>query len=99
MKVTLHIPTEQYGYIEFEREINDGEGSLAAAEYKSVAEAARKDAGTNVGIPDKEFNGIYDSYRTTGSFGLGADVFATMSEKQQTELQALRRSLARTNNK
>ena len=87
----LHIPTEQFGFVEVEL---GGDDALVAVDiYRRASSYARGESGN--GIPAKRFNEIYDTYRLEQKMEDGGDFWGDLSYIQQVELQALKRSFAR----
>lgn len=92
-KVIFRIPTEQYGYVEIEDDIDEGffDGEKLLEQYKSFKETFSENK--NVGLSDKEFNAFLDTYLFDGTGS--ADVYAAMNKTQQEFIQTLKRSLKR----
>jgi len=85
-KVKLHIPTEQYGYVEFEVEL---EPEDAIAHYNEIVRAAR--AGD--GLEKKEFDAFIDRYLEGEDNHI--EQYEKMNAEQKTIVQCIKRSLAR----
>lgn len=88
MKVIFHIPTEQFGFIEFEHEVEDIDE--AHGMYHSL-----KWGGT--GLSDKEFNAVIDEYLNTGTVIGGMEKYERMDTRQQDVVQVIKRALKRIN--
>ena len=83
-----HIPTETYGFIEFELE---GEAQDDVLAYKDL-QAAYKDGS---GLPQKEFNACLDTYIRTGKFEGGVECWENMNDFQRKVIGEVRKSLKR----
>lgn len=90
MITKLRIPTQdQYAYLEVEFE---GTTEEAFIEYKRVTAMVQG----GVGLTDKEFNAVLDEYLTTKTISNGADLYEKMNVSQQSTIQTIKRSHART---
>lgn len=93
MKIELHIPTVQYGFIAVELE--DATPEIVRATYDSYA-AAFKPQPINT-LPDKEYNTFIDNML------LGDDnhveTYNAMSPQQKDAVQVLKRALKRLKSK
>ena len=90
MKIKLHIPTEQYGFVEAEFEIKGDETPDEIAEkYYFIAKGFKQQEG----ITDKDFNGFLDKYLRENTGDL--ETYNRMSESQKNIIQAIKRSVKR----
>lgn len=95
MKHTIHTPTEQYGFVETEFEEN---GAETLQLHRAIVEAVK--GGTDaVGMDTKEFNGVLDELLTTNAITGDPGMMEKMNVEQQTIIQAVKRSRARTKEK
>lgn len=89
MKVTYHVPTEQYGFVEIE--LNGDRDSItledAVARYQSLKTAPGQ------GLDTKEFNQCLDRYVTDGTGE--TDAYLRMSKEQQAVIQELKKCFKR----
>lgn len=86
----LHIPTEQYGFVEVEF---DGTPEESLSEYRRLSKSATGGAG----LDTREFNTIIDQILSEKPF-VGDDIMAQiegMNIEQTETLQAIKRSKAR----
>lgn len=90
MKVKLHIPTETFGYIETEVEVE----TIGEALHLYDASVKLKIAPTE-GLTDKEFNRVVDEYLSTGSVKDGTNLWEQMSLPQREWFQTTKRAFAR----
>jgi hypothetical protein len=95
MKTIYRIPTEMYSFIEMEGDEESFE--VALEKYRQMTALVKGEVGE--GLDQKEMNRVYDEYRSTGQIADGAEVYEKMNATQRIEIQALKRSLARTKNK
>lgn len=93
MKILLHVPTEQYGFVSAEFDVPDG--TTDADEIKHQYELISKAFKTEVGIPEKEFNAMLDEYLSTKTIVNGQDRYEKLSPAQRDILQAIKRTYAR----
>jgi hypothetical protein len=91
MKITYHIPTEQYGFVELEAECTDVSSNDP---YELVARAVRGQGGA--GVSDLEFNRVLDKYLATKS--MTSEEYESLSSEQQKCIQMLKRAFKRINN-
>lgn len=90
MKITYHIPTEQYGFVEVEMDhsntrVNDFES------YEDIKSVVSHQSG--LGLEPKEFNDCLDRYVTDGTGE--TEVYLRMSKEQQAVIQELKKSFKR----
>lgn len=83
----IHIPTEQYGFIEADVE-NAQEAKIISDEIKSEFSD-----NSNGGLSKKEWNNSLDRYLSTQT--LLADDYARMNKFQIDVIQEIKRSLSR----
>lgn len=88
MKYSLHIPVEQYGFIQVD-DIETREEAIT--EYKRVA----KEFQDGVGIPDSEWRENLDEYITTGKLTNGGDFYENLSTAQKFVLNEIKKSIKR----
>lgn len=87
----LRIPTaDQYGYMNIQFR---GSADDAFAEYQWLIVMVKGGAG----LEPKEFNAVLDQYLTTGKISGDPGVCDQMNLDQQSIIQAIKRSRARTN--
>lgn len=84
MKITYHIPTEQYGFVELEKPLEEGD------EIMSYGEVKRSVYPNGDGLTDKEFNKALDRYLLEGD--MDSEAYAQMSEGQKDVIQCLKRA-------
>lgn len=96
MRISLHIPTEQYGFVAVEYE-SDGEVVYdeAAREYQKFADAFKPQP-VNA-LPKKDFDAHID--RMLSGENNHLEEFLKMSPQQQEVAQTIKRSIARLNYK
>lgn len=87
----VHIPTEQYGFIEAEVETPQ-EAKELSDEIKS---AFRERNGQ--GLDTKTFNKVIERYLTDGT--MEADMYAGMNKEQIDWVQVTKRAFARIKNR
>lgn len=87
MKVILHIPTEQYGFVAVE--VDDVSPDTAAETYRDYAEAFK----IKVGLNQKEWNTVLDSYINGNP--MNPDTYYAMSPEQQKIIQELKKCFKR----
>ena len=87
MKMLLHFPVEQYGFIEVEEDI----GSIEEA--FDVYHISAKFYKSGEGISVKDFNDALDTYlvKETGN----TEQYLSMSKQQQDVFQEIKKALAR----
>ncbi len=86
----LHIPTEQYGFLEVEF---DGSPEDAFAEYSRLTSIIK--GGT--GMDTKDFNKVVDELMSKNSISGDPGMVELMNAEQVMIIQAIKRSRARTN--
>ncbi len=85
MKITYHIPTEQYGFIEVE--YSETENTPAYEEVKNMFDTA------GPGLTPKEFNAVVDRYLNEAD--MDSELYASMNSEQKTIIQCLKRAFKR----
>ena len=89
MKITHHVPTEQYGFTEYE--VLDGEAM-------SYEEAKRMAVGAN-SLKETGFNAVLDKYVVSIKTGpVTSDEYERMNPLQKDLFQVIKRLSARKNN-
>lgn len=89
MKITYHIPTEQYGFVEIE-----AEGSLGESDsYETVKAFVVPKASPEEGLDQKEWNTALDGYLTLNT--MPSEVYERMSLKQKGLIQEIKKSIKR----
>jgi len=83
MKATCHWPTEQYGYVEIEKEVETAQEAL---EFYDSAKPA--------GLPRDEFNKIIDQ-ELLGTIQADPGVTEDMSAIQYATMQEIKKALKR----
>lgn len=97
MKVTLHIPTEQYGFVALELEVGakpislERESESVANLYQIYANAFKPKPINE--LPTKEWNRILDKYLDGG--GITEEEHASLSRQQRELLHELDKADAR----
>lgn len=94
MKITLHIPVEQYGFVAVEmegEEISEGNAEAVADLYRYYQDAFKEKNGA--GIPSKEYNTALDEYLTSNTGN--TETYLAMSPEQQRVFQEIKKSLKR----
>lgn len=94
MKIKLHIPTEQYGFVEVEAEANSVEEAIEA--YKATKSPELPDVaslGANGGLDTKEWQRTLDGYLSLGT--MPSDVYERMSVNQKQFVQEIKRAFKR----
>ena len=107
MKFKLHIPTEQYGFIEAEyddktkdqiRDAVSGYREIKAAWGKPEAVENGMGMTPGPGLKEKEFSAIIDKYLVDEN-GINSEEYALMNEDQWRVVQVLKKAKARANYK
>lgn len=93
MKITYRIPTEQYAYVEIERE----EETITPKEIRSTYYNLSQAFKPTVGMSDKEVDAWLDNMFLEK--GNSTDVWAKRSPEQEKWLKCIKRSLSRVANK
>ena len=89
MKIELHIPVEQYGFVSITTE--DTDPSETRDLYTRYAEAFKD----GMGVPDKDFNALLDEYVKSRQVVNGQELYEQMNGAQKAIIQALKRSYKR----
>jgi hypothetical protein len=87
MKITYHIPTEQYGFVEVEAECNDVASNDS---YEDVKRAISIQTKVGMGMDDTTFNKCLDKYLAGG--GLLSEEYEVMDGKQQWCIQQIKKA-------
>ena len=87
MKITLHIPTEQYGYCQAEFEADDM--NAVAHNYREIAKVFKSSGG----LPDKEYNAFID--RMLAGEDNHVETYQAMSDQQKDAVQVIKRAQKR----
>lgn len=101
MKITHHIPQEQFGYTEIEYEIgSEKEIVLDAIQSYHALKGAKQAqdseyASTVEGLPHLEWNKVLDGYLTVGT--MPSEVYEKMSKVQQGVIQEIKKHFKRVN--
>jgi hypothetical protein len=101
MKIKLHIPTEQYGFVEVEMEQNPqvpktpSEVVEDAIELYNTSKTSQNAPGD--GLDTKEFNRCVCEYLSTGELVGGSELYQQMSPSQQEWFQITKRAFKRMN--
>lgn len=101
MKVKLHIPTEQYGYVEIEMEPNPETFAKSPEEviqdafwfYNGSKKLQEASGSTTKGLAIKDFNMALDRYLTENK--MDSNLYQAMSPEQKSVCQEIKKSLAR----
>ncbi len=99
MKIKLHIPTEQYGFVEVEMEQNPevvktpSEVVEDAIELYNASKTPQNALGSELGV--KEYNRAVCEYLETGELKDGTELYQQMSPEQQKWFQTTKRAFAR----
>lgn len=92
MKYTLRIPTtEQYAYIEFNGDVDAAEEAVVA--YREITKMVTG----GVGMDTRDFNKVLDELMVKNSISGDPGMMEQMNIEQQSIIQAIKRSRARTN--
>lgn len=92
MKITYHIPTEQYGFVEVEHEHEEGVG---VESYEAVKAVLVPPTSPEEGLDQKEWNTALDGYLTLNT--MPSEVYERMSLKQKGLIQEIKKSIKRLN--
>lgn len=93
MKVTLHVPTEQYGFVAPEIE-TDGQTLSPAAYTAQVYFEFANMFKPKVGLPDKEWNKFVDRMLLEEE-GNHMEEYELMSEAQKSCVQVIKKAMKR----
>lgn len=92
MKITYHVPSEQYGFIELENEqieeLTPATAQMAVEGYKRLSEAVK----CGEGLPDKDFQ-AFVIRQLLGGEGNHIEEYNKMSEFQQKVVQENKKAL------
>ena len=96
MKVTYHIPTEQYGFVEVEYEKNIGDKEdLELSDYQTVKALVSPEMAVGQGLDTKVFNDALTEYMLTNELRGGLEFYNQMNEKQQFVFQEVKKAFKR----
>ena len=87
MKYKIHLPTEQYGFIEAETEDRDE----AMTEYRRIKKILN--GKQSVGLDDKTWRSVLDRYLKDGK--MEADKYSEMNTDQVLVIQEIKKSIKR----
>lgn len=87
MKYKIHIPTEQFGFVEVE--LDPEEGRSVVEVYREVASMFK----VNEGLSTKDFNACLDRYLNDGTGE--TETYLAMSPAQQAVIQEIKKSFKR----
>lgn len=90
MKYTIHVPVEQYGFVEVENDNFSTPEEIEEA-YRETKEAFSEKSGS--GLPKKEFDQFLDNYLMEARTSLSD--YEKMDEAQISIIQTIKRSKAR----
>lgn len=88
MKIKLHIPTEEYGFVEIEQEVS----SIAEALVSYNASKRLKTAPTE-GLGDVEWRKVLDGYLTINT--MPSEAYERMDDFQRGVVQEIKKSFKR----
>lgn len=89
-KITYHIPTEQFGFVEVENEHEEG---VEVESYESVKAFFVPPTSPEEGLDQKEWNTALDGYLTLNT--MPSEVYERMSLKQKGLIQEIKKSIKR----
>jgi Fic family protein len=89
MKYKIHVPVEQYGFVEIETEVE-----ITPEDLKLAYDEVKQSFTTNgTGVDAKTFNEAIDRYLTDGTGE--TETYVRMSREQQSVFQEIKKSLKR----
>lgn len=91
-KITYHVPTESFGYIEIEEDITDK--TMLENIIERYDAFKRSETACGEGITQKEYNDALDRYLTDNTGD--TDLYTRMNKDQQKVFQEIKKSLKRT---
>lgn len=99
MKITYRIPTETYGYVEIEDDVEEGffDPEKMRDQYESFKETFT--ANDASGLTDKELDLIIENMCLQKTTAGGTELWAKTTDAQKKEINRLKRALARIKNK
>lgn len=89
MKVKIHVPTIEYGFIE--AEYDDISAEDAVSHHNDLLNAYKG----NFGLSRDDFNRTLDEFLNTGTVVDGVNIYQQMSKEQQSVFQEIKKSLKR----
>ena len=100
MKVTYHIPTEQYGFVEVEHDCEKDIGKiedLKLSDYETVKALVSPETGVGQaeGLVNKEWLKVVEDYLNNGELTGGAETWIKLNKYQQDWIQETKRALKR----
>jgi len=90
MKYKIHVPVEQFGFIEADV---DGTAEEVCASYRELSKAYQGSSG----LEPKLFNGVLDKYLVEEI--MDSEEYVAMSPAQQDIIQTIKRAKARIKSK
>ena len=91
MKITYHIPTEQFGFVEVEQDVHSAEvNDTLGAYYKAKVKVMG-----GVGLEPSEWCKVMDKYMEGGS--MESNEYERMSMEQQRVIQEIKKCFKRIN--
>ena len=94
MKITSHIATGNFEFLEAEQEVGTLDEAVDA--YHSLKNAFNSPVnGSGEGLDQKEWNRVLDGYLTVGA--MPGEAYQRMSQKQIDIIQEIKKSMARLN--
>lgn len=92
MKISMHIPTEQYGFVAVEIEGDKlPESSIVADTYREYADAFKP----TEGITSKEMDLIIENMCLNKSVEGGTELWSKATASQKVQINCLKRALSR----
>lgn len=95
MKVTYHIPTEQFGFVEIETEAVPSD--LGIISYEDIKASVMPQNASGEGLDQKTWNTALDGYMELKT--LPSELYERMSKEQQGVFQELKKHYKRLNYK
>lgn len=93
MKIIYHIPTEQFGFVEIEKE---GNGTVEEMDsYDAVKAFVVSKMGSVEGLDPKTWNSCIDEYLLTNELKDGTNLYERMNPEQQKIMQEIKKSIKR----
>lgn len=103
MKIKLHIPTEQYGFVEIEAESNPKIEQVIqdSIELYNLARSPKlpsnESYGGEVGLDPKAWRMALDEFLETGELKDGTNLYEKMSHEQKVVMQEIKKAFKRIN--
>lgn len=92
-KITLHIPTEQYGFVAVE--VEDISPELTASTYRDYADAFKPQEG----LTAKELDFIIEKMCLGATVTDGVELWVKATQAQKDQINCLKRALKRIESK